>query len=79
MFTGNIIKCADCMIASGLIILFVNSPTACLPAAHHAGLFMKRTAENYCELSVIILYLKLALCGLLRYKAHMTATVLHFD
>lgn len=29
------------MIACGLIILFVDLPTACLPADHNAGLFMK--------------------------------------
>lgn len=41
MFTTNILKPADCMIACGLIILFVDLPTACPPADHNAGLFMK--------------------------------------
>lgn len=51
MFTTNIIKPSGCMIACGLIILFVALPTACLPADHNAGLFMKsklqRIAVNY--------------------------------
>lgn len=41
MFTTNIIKPGGCMIACGLIILFVALPTDCLPADHNAGLFMK--------------------------------------